>query len=80
MRTVIQRVSRATIRCQSGHSASIARGYFILVGIAADDGPDDVAFLAKKIPQLRLFPDAAGVMNLSLLEMNSAAAGEHDLV
>jgi D-aminoacyl-tRNA deacylase len=74
---VLQRVSRALVRCDGGHAAAIGRGLVVLLGIVREDGPADVAALAKKIPRLRLFPDAAGVMNLSLLEMNSVGAGAH---
>jgi D-tyrosyl-tRNA(Tyr) deacylase len=77
MKAVIQRVSRAAIRCSSGHQEEIGRGHFVLVGISRDDEIADVDFLVKKLPELRLFPDAAGVMNLSLEEMNMTEAGEH---
>lgn len=77
MRAVIQRISRARVRCAGGHEAAIGRGYFILLGVSREDAPADASWLAGKIPQLRLFPDAAGVMNLSLLELNGKAAGPH---
>lgn len=77
MRALIQRVKRAEVACSSGKRAGIGRGHFVLVGIGRDDGPEDAAWLAKRIPQFRLFPDAQGVKNLSLLEMNDPAAGDH---
>ena len=77
MRAVLQRVSHATVRCAGGHTAAIGRGLVVLLGVGREDGGTDVEALARKIPRLRLFPDAAGVMNLSLLEMNGSAAGDH---
>ena len=69
MRAVIQRVSRAEVRCVSGKHDRIGKGYVVLVGVARGDTSDDIEYITTKIPQLRLFPDAKGVMNLSLLEM-----------
>ena len=69
MRALIQRVSRAEVRCSSGKTASIGIGYVVLIGVARGDTQDDLEYLSTKIPHLRLFPDNKGVMNLSLLEM-----------
>lgn len=77
MRALLQRVRNARITCSSGHSAAIGRGLLVLAGVERADTEEDARALAAKLPHLRLFPDAAGVMNLSLLEMNSAAAGPH---
>jgi len=77
VRAVIQRVSRAEVFCESGKREAVGRGYLVLLGVECEDGPEDAEFLARKTPQLRLFPDAQGVMNLSLLQMNDAEAGEH---
>jgi D-tyrosyl-tRNA(Tyr) deacylase len=77
MRVVLQRVSRAELHCASGHRAVIGRGLLILAGVERRDGPLDAEQLAKRIPHLRLFPDASGVMNLSVLEMNNTEAGSH---
>jgi D-tyrosyl-tRNA(Tyr) deacylase len=77
MRVLLQRVKEARIVCSSGHQASIGRGLVALVGVERRDGPEDVRQILAKLPHLRLFPDAAGVMNLSLLELNSTRAGDH---
>lgn len=77
MRAVLQRVSHAGVRCAEGHSAAIGRGLVVLLGVGREDGGADVEALARKIPRLRLFPDANRVMNLSLLEMNGPDAGDH---
>ncbi len=75
MRALIQRVHKAELRCSSGVHSTIGRGYVVLLGIHGDDGPDVIPALARQIAGLRLMPDAAGVMNLGLREMNTAAAG-----
>lgn len=74
MRALLQRVGSAEVRCSSGHVASIQRGLLVLVGVEGEDTEQDARRLAARIPHLRLFPDAQGVMNLSLLEMNRDAA------
>ena len=77
MRALIQRVHRAEVRCESGPVNRIGRGYLVLLGIHGQDGPEEVRALARRIATLRLMPDAKGVMNLGLLEMNGPSAGEH---
>jgi D-aminoacyl-tRNA deacylase len=77
MRAVIQRVKYARINCSSGKESSIGRGYVIMLGIDRDDCLSDLDYMLKKIPHLRLFPDADSVKNLSILEMNSAEAGRY---
>ncbi|HEY4155872.1 MAG TPA: D-aminoacyl-tRNA deacylase [Puia sp.] len=69
MRAVIQRVSRASITINGSETAAIGRGLLILVGIEAGDGPEDIEWLSRKIIQLRIFDDDAGVMNRSLMEI-----------
>ena len=49
-------------------TGEITRGLLVLVGIATDDTPDDIAWLAGKIVQQKLFPDESGRMNLSVAE------------
>lgn len=66
MRVVIQRVSRASVSIGGKEKSSIGRGYMILLGIGSDDGPEDIQWLVRKIIGLRVFDDAAGVMNLNI--------------
>lgn len=68
MRLVIQRVSRASVSIGGEIHSSIGRGLMVLVGIADGDTEDDVRWLAAKTAAMRIFPDADGVMNLSLLD------------
>ena len=68
MRAVVQRVSCASVTVEGSISGAIERGLLVLVGIATDDMPDDIAWLTGKIAQQKLFPDESGRMNLSLAE------------
>ncbi len=69
MRVVIQRVSRASVSIGGKVKSSIGQGYMILLGIASDDGPEDIQWLVRKIIGLRVFDDAEGVMNLSVQDI-----------
>ena len=68
MRAVVQRVTRASVTVEGQIVGEIGKGLVVLLGVARDDGPDDVAYLADKIMALRIFDDDEGRMNLSLKE------------
>ena len=68
MRLVIQRVSRASVSIGGEIHSAIGRGLMVLIGIADGDTEDDVRWLAAKTAAMRIFPDADGVMNRSLLD------------
>ena len=68
MRTVIQRVSHASVDAEGGEVGKIGGGLLILLGISVDDSEEDVAYLANKILKLRVFDDKGGRMNLSVLD------------
>ena len=76
MRAVIQRVERARVTVDGTVVGRIGRGLAVLLGVGGDDTGDDVAYLKKKLLQLRIFPDQDGKMNLSVGEI----AGEILLV
>jgi D-tyrosyl-tRNA(Tyr) deacylase len=69
MRTVIQRVSEASVAVDGAVVAQIQTGLLILLGIEDNDTPDDADWLVKKIAQLRIFSDAQGLMNLSVMDV-----------
>ncbi len=69
MRSVVQRVSRATVTVDRRQVASIGRGLLALVGVASGDGPTDVTYTASKIRDLRIFQDADGHMNRSVADI-----------
>jgi D-tyrosyl-tRNA(Tyr) deacylase len=68
MRVVIQRVSKASVSIGGQLKASIEKGLLVLLGIENSDKQEDIDFLVKKIVNLRIFDDANGVMNCSVLE------------
>ncbi|MBP6346234.1 D-aminoacyl-tRNA deacylase [Neisseriaceae bacterium CLB008] len=68
MRILLQRVRQAAVTVDAETIGEIGAGVLLLVGVGPDDNEADVAYLVKKISKLRIFDDAAGVMNLSLLD------------
>jgi D-tyrosyl-tRNA(Tyr) deacylase len=70
MRTVIQRVSEASVLINQLERRSIGRGLMILVGITHEDTVEDISWLVQKIGKLRIFADENGVMNLNVNEIN----------
>jgi D-tyrosyl-tRNA(Tyr) deacylase len=73
VRIVLQRVAHASVSVDGAVVASIGRGYLLLVGIGADDGPGEAERLAAKVIGLRVFADDEGKMNLSLAEVAGEA-------
>jgi len=70
MRTVIQRVIYASVSIDGAMKSKIGKGILIFLGIEDADNKDDIEWLTKKISNLRIFDDAEGVMNKSVLEVN----------
>lgn len=68
MRIVIQRVTQADVVIEDNVKGKIGNGMMILVGIENSDTDEDIAWLTKKIVNLRIFDDENGVMNLSILD------------
>jgi D-aminoacyl-tRNA deacylase len=69
MRLVIQRVNHASVSIQGNRVAQIGQGLLVLLGIEAADTLEDVQWCVQKLIQMRIFGDAEGKMNLSLLEV-----------
>ena len=72
MRAVIQRVSSASVTVDGNVVGQIGVGFLVLLGVRRGDTRDDAAYLARKIAKLGVFSDAAGKINLSLLEVDGA--------
>jgi D-tyrosyl-tRNA(Tyr) deacylase len=70
MRTVIQRVSEASVTIDGAMKSSIQAGLLILLGIEDEDNTEDIEWLCNKITNLRIFNDDQGVMNRSVIEIN----------
>jgi D-tyrosyl-tRNA(Tyr) deacylase len=73
MRAVVQRVSRGRVVIDQKVVGEIGAGIVVLLGVGRDDTPEAAAYLAEKIANLRIFEDAEGKMNRSLLDTGGAA-------
>ena len=73
MRVVIQRVKRGKVSVAGETVAEIGDGLVILTGIGPEDGEAQAEYLAEKIANLRIFPDAEGKTNLSCLDVGGEA-------
>lgn len=74
MRAVVQRVSSASVSVEGREIARMGAGLVALVGVAREDGEAQALELASRLVELRIFPDAAGRMNRSLLEVGGGLA------
>ena len=70
MRTVIQRVTSASVTVESKVVAEIQKGLLVFVGIEEADTQEDLDWLVTKITQLRIFNDENEVMNLSVQDID----------
>jgi D-tyrosyl-tRNA(Tyr) deacylase len=69
MKVVIQRVKSASVEIDEAIKSSIAQGLLVLAGFEEADTLEDLDWLSKKIAQLRIFNDSAGLMNLSVKDV-----------
>jgi D-tyrosyl-tRNA(Tyr) deacylase len=69
VRAVVQRVSRAKVTVGERVTGQIERGLLVLLGAGAGDAPADLTYIVDKVTNLRIFPDDAGKMNRSVLEI-----------
>lgn len=72
MRAVVQRVKQASVSIKGQVVGEISQGLMVLLGIHEEDTAADVAYLVKKISQLRVFEDEAGKMNASIETVQGA--------
>ena len=73
MRAVIQRVSEAAVRVDGEVLGTIGSGLLVLLGVEDGDSSQDLEWLSGKIARMRIFPDPAGQMNLSLIDTGGDA-------
>jgi D-tyrosyl-tRNA(Tyr) deacylase len=72
MRAVVQRVSSAKVTVNGWIAGEIGLGLLVLLGVGRDDGESDVTYMAEKIAGLRIFEDADGKMNRSVLDVGGS--------
>jgi D-aminoacyl-tRNA deacylase len=73
MRLLIQRVSQASVSVNDQIVGRCGTGFCILIGVKVSDTQAEAKWLANKAANLRVFEDAAGKMNLSLLDVKGEA-------
>lgn len=72
MRAIVQKVTRASVTVDDAVSGSIGQGLLIFVGVHMEDTEEAAMRLASKIVHLRIFPDANGKMNCSVIDAGGA--------
>jgi len=72
MRAVVQRVSCAKVTVNDWIAGEIGLGLLVLLGVGQDDAESDVTYMAEKIAGLRIFEDADGKMNRSVLDVGGS--------
>ena len=73
MRTVIQRVTQASVSIDGSVKSAIGQGFLILLGVCEEDTEEDVDWLVRKVVNLRVFDDDDGVMNRSIMDVGGEA-------
>ncbi len=71
MKAVVQRVKQSHVSVNGEHVGSIGHGLLVLLGVKDSDDHKDVEFMARKIPDLRIFDDEYGKMNLSAKDIQA---------
>ena len=69
MKAIVQRVKSASVNIDNKLISKISTGLLVFLGITHEDDKNDILWLSKKIADMRIFPDAEGVMNLSVKDI-----------
>ncbi len=69
MRSVVQRVKRASVTVNGERVGIIASGLLVLLAVGREDGTDDVSWMIEKLVGLRIFEDQGGKMNCSIMDV-----------
>lgn len=70
MRLVVQRVKEASVEINNTLHSKIGQGLLLLLGVDPNDTDEDINWLANKVAQMRIFSDAEGLMNKSVIDVN----------
>jgi D-tyrosyl-tRNA(Tyr) deacylase len=70
MKTVVQRVSQASVTIDGNIKSQIGKGILMLVSFEETDAIEDLSWLAAKVCKLRIFDDSQGVMNVSIQDID----------
>lgn len=73
MRALLQRVTRARVTVDGTETGAIAHGLVVFLGVRDGDTAEDAAYLASRVANARLFNDAEGKMNFSVIDTDGAA-------
>ena len=73
MIALIQRVAEASVEVDGAVTGAIGKGLLILLGVHRDDTGQEIEWLARKCANLRIFPDEAGLMNRSVVDVGGEA-------
>ena len=68
MKVIVQRSLHSSVSVNNNVIGEIEKGLVLLVGFNVDDTIDDIKYMVKKIPNLRIFDDESGIINYSLLQ------------
>ncbi len=72
MRLIIQRVNEASVTIEGTKVAEIKLGVLVFAGVSKDDSIADADFLSGRLPNLRIFADSTGKMNLDLKQVEGS--------
>ncbi|MDO4482857.1 MAG: D-aminoacyl-tRNA deacylase [Clostridia bacterium] len=72
MRCVVQRVASSSVTSEGELTGAIGKGFMVLIGVSTEDTDKDVKYMADKVPNLRIFEDSEGKMNLSLKDVGGS--------
>ena len=70
MKALVQRVAEASVEVEGRIVSQIGPGLLVLLGVRHEDSHEDVAWLARKLPALRIFTDENGQINKSVTDIN----------
>jgi D-tyrosyl-tRNA(Tyr) deacylase len=73
MRAVVQRVDEASVTVEGRRLGGIKHGLLVYLGVGEGDSAKDIEYLAQKVAGLRIFPDQAGAMNRSVIDVGGEA-------